>query len=299
MATYYETLGVPKSASEKEIRQAYRSLARKHHPDLNPGDKEAEEHFKKINEAYEVLSDAESRKKYDQYGDQWKHADQFEAQSQQRQAGRRNYNWTHSTGGLDDLDFDSYGGFGDIFSSPGAAYGQRRGTRTSARRRTNVSVTVTLEEAYVGAKRHVMVPDGLHQRRIEVSIPPGVDSGSVVHVSPDKGNEVYLTVTVSPHSRFQRKGSNLDVEVEVPFEDAVLGGEVDVQTLKSKVRLKIPPESQNGQRIRLAGQGMPKLGAAETKGDLYVIVRPELPKDLTDEERELFQKLKELRSEQR
>ena len=186
-----------------------------------------------------------------------------------------------------------------MLGSMGGSYGQRRGARTAARRRTNVSVTVTLEEAYTGAKRHVMVPDGMQQRRIEVSIPPGVDSGSVVHISLDKGNEVYLTVTVSPHSRFQRKGNNLDVEVEVPFEDAVLGGEVDVQTLKSKVRLKIPPESQNGQRIRLAGQGMPKLGAPETKGDLYVIVRPELPKDLTDEERELFQKLKELRSEQR
>ncbi len=298
MATYYEILGVPKNANEKDVRQAYRSLARKHHPDLNPGDKEAEEHFKKINEAYEVLSDAENRKKYDQYGDQWRHADQFEARSQYRQPGSGSNSRTYSTGGFDDLDYNVFGGFDDLFGGLGGSYGQRRGARTAARRRTNVSVTVTLEEAYVGTKRNVMVPDGIQQRRIEVSIPPGVDNGSVVHVTPDKGNEVYITVSVSPHASFQRKGNNLDIEVEVPFEDAVLGGEVDVQTLKSKVRLKIPPESQNGQKIRLAGQGMPKLGATDTKGDLYVIVRPELPKDLTDEERELFQKLKELRSKQ-
>ena len=126
-----------------------------------------------------------------------------------------------------------------------------------------------------------------------------MDNGSTVHISLDKGNELYLNVTVSPHARFQRKGNNLDVEVEVPFEDAVLGGEVDVQTLTGKLRLKIPPESQNGQRIRLAGQGMPKLGATETRGDLYVVVRPRLPKDLTEEERELVQKLKELRSQRR
>ena len=296
MASYYETLGVSRNASEKDIRQAYRSLARKHHPDLNPNDKEAEQQFKKINEAYEVLSDAENRKKYDRYGDQWRRADQFDAQYPQD--GRRNYRWTHTAGGPDGFDVGGFGGFDDLLGGLGGSYGRGRGARAPRRLRTNVAVTVSLEEAYAGAKRHVMAPDGLGTKRIEVTIPPGVDNGSMVHISLDSGAELYLNITVSPHPRFQRKGSNLDVEVGVPLDDAALGGEVDVQTLKGKLRLKIPPESQNGQRIRLAGQGMPGLDSPDARGDLHVIVRPELPKEMSGEERELFERLRELRSKQ-
>ncbi len=290
MATYYETLGVSKDATEKDIRQAYRSLARKHHPDLNPNDEESERQFKRINEAYEVLSDEDSRQKYDRYGDMWRQADNIEAQ--RAQGGPRTYTRTtggQSPGGVDaDFDFgDILGGLGDLFGGGGRA-------RPRGRQRANAAVTVSLEEAFAGTKRRVFAPDGGGTRRIEVTIPPGVDNGSVVRISLDSGAELYLNVTVSPHSRFRRKGSDLEVDAPVPLADVVLGGEIDVRTLAGRLRLKIPPESQNGQRIRLTGQGMPRLGEPAQRGDLYAIVRPQMPSKVSAEERELFERLREI-----
>lgn len=155
---------------------------------------------------------------------------------------------------------------------------------------------VSLEEAFSGTKRNVTITRDGKDRRIEVLIPAGVKTGSVVRISLDKENQIFLNVTVEPHPRFERRGDDLYTEVEMPFEDAVLGGEADVDTLNSTVQLKIPPESQNGQRFRLAGQGMPKLNSAKSRGDLYVTLRPKMPKDLSDEEKELLQQLKELRA---
>ena len=290
MASYYETLGVSKDASEKDIRQAYRSLARKHHPDLNPNDDEAERQFKRINEAYEVLSDADSRQKYDRYGDMWRQADNIEAQ--RAQGGPRAHTRTgggRGPGGVD-ADFD----FGDILGGLGDLFGGGR-TRTRGRQRANAAVTVSLEEAFAGARRRVFAPDGGGSRRIEVTIPPGVDNGSVVRISLDSGAELYLNVTVSPHTRFRRKGSDLEVDAPVPLADAVLGGEIDLRTLGGRLRLKIPPESQNGQRIRLTGQGMPRLGEPAKRGDLYAIVRPQMPSKVSAEERKLFERLRQLR----
>ena len=296
MATYYETLGVSKNASEKDIRQAYRSLARKHHPDLNPNDEEAERQFKKINEAYEVLSDADSRQKYDRYGDMWRQADNIEAQ--RAQGGPRTYTWTtggQSPGGVDaDFDLgDILGGFG---ANLGDLFGGGERARPRSRQRANAAVTVSLEEAFAGTKRRVFAPDGGGSRRIEVTIPPGVDNGSVVRISLDSGAELHINMTVSPHSRFRRKGSDLEVDAPVPLADAVLGGEIDLRTLGGTLRLKIPAESQNGQRIRLTGQGMPRLGEPGKRGDLYAIVRPQMPSSVTAEERELFERLRELQA---
>ena len=291
MATYYETLGVSKDASEKDIRQAYRRLARKHHPDLNPNDQESESQFKKINEAYEVLSNADSRKKYDRHGDLWRQADNIEAQ--RSQGGPRTYTWTtgaNSPGGAG-ADFD----FGDILGGFGERSGGGR-ARPRGRQRANAAVTVSLEEAFSGTKRRVFAPDGGGTRRIEATIPPGVDNGSVVRISLGSGAELYLNVTVSPHSSFRRKGSDLEVDAPVPLVDCALGGEIEVRTLGGRLRLKIPPESQNGQRIRLAGQGMPRLGDATKRGDLYAIVRPQMPLDVTAEERELFERLRQLQA---
>ena len=295
MATYYETLGVSKNASEKDIRQAYRRLARKHHPDLNPNDEEAERQFKKINEAYEVLSDADSRQKYDRYGDMWRQADNIEAQ--QSRGGPRSYTWTtggRATGGAGagaEFDLgDLLGGFGDVFGGGGRARPRVR------RHRANAAVTVSLEEAFAGTKRRVFAPDGGGSRRIEASIPPGVDNGSVVRISLDSGAELYLNVTVSPHARFRRKGSDLEVDAPVPLADAVLGGEIDLRTLGGTLRLTIPPESQNGQRIRLTGQGMPRLGERGKRGDLYAIVRPQMPSKVSAEEREVFERLREIQA---
>ena len=292
MASYYDTLGVSKKANESDIRQAFRRQARKYHPDLNPGDVEAEAKFKLINEAYEVLSDPETRKKYDRYGDQWKHADQFE--SRHGQGSGSPFSWTFGGGRSgNDYGFNLSGGMDDLLGQFGRSRRQR--ARTGPRR-VETPVEVTLEEAFSGTIRKVTGAIGDRERRIEVTIPPGVDTGSVVRFPLDKENELLLKVTVSPHARFQRQGDDLHLEVEVPFEDAVLGCETEIQTLKGKVRLKVPPESQNGQRIRLAGQGMPKLGTAETSGDLYATLRPTLPKNLKKEELELLMKFKEVRS---
>ena len=295
MESYYDMLGVSKSASDKEIRQAFRLLARKHHPDLNRGDKDAEDEFKRVNEAYEVLSDRKTRKQYDRYGDKWKYADRIE-EAQGGFSARSPYTWTNR-GGDDPFGSGPSGGFEDLFGGLGDLLGPRG--RASAASRLEASVEVTLEEAFSGAKRNVTISSSGRDRRIEVTIPPGVDTGSVVRIRPGEGHELLLNITVEPHKRFTRNGVDLITEVEVPMEDAILGGEVDVQTLGRKVRLNVPPESQNGQRIRLAGQGMPKLGSPETKGDLYVTVRAGLPSDLTKEEKKLIAKYKKLRSQKR
>ena len=286
MASHYDVLGVSKNATDKEIRQAYRRLARKHHPDLNAGDKDAEAKFKRINEAYEVLSDSETRTKYNRYGDRWKQADQLQSQSR---GGRGSpFEWTYRHEGRGGgFGADLFGGFDDLLGQ----FGGR-----SAPRRIEAPLAVTLEEALSGTKRPVTVPSREGARDIEVTIPPGVDTGSVIHVSLDKGNDLFINVTVSPHARFKREGSDLYVEVQVPFVDAVLGSDTEIRTLKGRVRLKVPPESQNGQKIRLAGQGMPKVSGNKSRGDLFVILRPTLPKNLKDEERELFEKFRALQS---
>jgi DnaJ-class molecular chaperone len=288
---YYNILGVAKNASDKDIRHAYRRLAREHHPDLNPGVKEAERKFKRINEAHQVLSNPDSRKKYDRYGDKWKQADRMQAEH--GDVAGSPFGWSSRRGGR----ADPFAGIDDLLGGYANSFG-RRG-RTAAATRVEGAVDVSLEEAFAGAKRNVTISSGRGDRRIEVTIPPGVNTGSVVRITLKEGQELLLNVTVSPHRRLSRKGDDLFAEVEVPLEDAILGGEVEVRTLKSKVRLKVPPESQNGQRIRLAGQGMPRLGSAGRRGDLYVSVRPTMPKGLSSEERELVQKLKELRSRKR
>ena len=283
---YYSELGVPRDADEKQIKQAYRRLARKHHPDLNPDDKAAEDRFKKVNEAYEVLSDPDSRKKYDRYGANWRDVDRMGSAAGGYEPP---FTWTgrahRGAGGFggQSVDFDDLLG-----SSP---FGRGR----TAPARLETSVTVSFEEAMAGTTRTVTITTRAGERRLEVTIPSGVKTGSVVRVNPRQGQEVHLNIEVIPHVRFTREGDDLHTEVEVPLEDAVLGGEVSVQTLRRRLSLKIPPESQNGQKIRLKGQGMPRLGSPESVGDLLVTVRPILPRNLSDEEQELFRRLKELR----
>jgi molecular chaperone DnaJ len=316
---YYDILGVPRNAGEKDIRKAYRRLARKHHPDVNPGDKGAEARFKEINAAYEVLSDAEKRRKYDRYGDQWQYADQFE-QAQRQSAGR----WSFGRGGTFDFgDINPGGGLGDLFEGILRGAG-RRATRRRARD-VQQPVEVTLEEAYHGTTRvlqmereepcttcsgqgqvagatcHVCRGAGsiVKPRRLEVKIPAGVRDGSRVRVAGEGGvgpagaGDLYLVVSVRPHERFERRGDDLQTEVEVPLTDAVLGGEVQVPTLTSRVMLKIPPLTQNGRNFRLGGLGMPRLGGSG-KGDLYARAKVVIPSELSTEERELFEKLRAL-----
>jgi molecular chaperone DnaJ len=314
---YYDTMGVARNASAKDIRKAYRRLARQHHPDVNPGDKAAEARFKEINAAYEVLSDAEKRRKYDRYGDQWQYADQIE-QAQRQSAGR----WSFGRGGtFDPGDINLGGDLGDLFQGIFRGFGRRPGRQRG--RDVQQPVEVTLEEAYHGTIRvlqmereepcatcggqgqvagaicHVCRGAGAiaKPRRLEVKIPPGVRDGSRVRaageggVGPAGAGDLYLVVSVRPHERFERRGDDLYTDVDVPLTDAVLGGEVQVPTMTSRVMLKVPPLTQNGRNIRLSGLGMPRLGG-NGRGDLYARVKVALPQELSPEERELFEKLR-------
>jgi molecular chaperone DnaJ len=317
---FYSTLGVSKSASEKEIRTAYRKLARKYHPDVNPGDKAAETQFKQINNAYEVLSDADKRKKYDKYGENWEHADQIE-EMQRARSGRVHY--SGNGGGFQQFDVGDLGDLGGVF---GQFFG-RRGGRPVARRGGDIQqpVDVTLEEAYHGTMRNLQLLTSepcstcggageiagatchacggygelQRPRTLEVKIPAGVTNGSKVRVAGEgqqgvaggKKGDVLLVVTVRPHSRFERKGDDLHEEIEVPVSVAVLGGEAEVPTMTAKVMLKIPALTQNGRVFKLGGLGMPKLGK-EGKGDLYAKVRVKLPAELDEKQRKLFEELR-------
>lgn len=290
MADYYDTLGIQRDADEKAIRGAFRRLARKYHPDLNKDDKDAEARFKEINEAYEVLSDADSRKKYDAYGDQWKDADRIE---EQRRATRSPFDFT-ARGYYDNSDL--FSGFEDIFGE-GGGFRDFESRRSPRNVRTETSVTVSLEQAYRGTTINANLTTRGRARRFEVEIPPGVDDGSVVRVTPESGTELLFRVSVTPHPRFRRLGEDIYTDIAVAFEDAILGGEAEVLTLDGRrMAVTIPENSQNGQNIRLRGLGMPTLGSPENKGDLYATVRPAMPKSLSDEQRGLIERFRELRS---
>ena len=290
MADYYDILGVPRAADEKEIRQAYRRLARQHHPDVNPGDDASAERFKSINAAYEVLSDADKRAKYDRYGDQWEHAEQFEQRgggpgfSQffrgHDGGGRGGFSFNTGRSTLSDL-FGGLGGFGDS-----GGVGERMRPPPA-----EIPVDITLEEADAGATRIVNLPAG---RRLEVRIPAGIADGGRVHIAAggDSSGEFNLVVSVLPHRRFERKGADLLTSVDVPLLDAVLGGTAQVRTLRGQIELTLPPETQNGRRFRLAGQGMARLNHPERRGNLYATVNVTLPSDLTDEQRGLFEQMR-------
>ena len=320
---YYRTLGVSRNATEKEIKQAYRRLARKYHPDVNLGDKSAEAKFKEINEAYEVLSDSEKRQKYDRFGDQWQYAEQFAKAGQQAQ-------WDFGKGGTyTTFDFGDLGDLGGIFDNLFRGFGtsSRAARRPRKGESVDYPIEVTLEEAYYGAKRVLELRaeelcsvcggsgrvknrpcavcggsgKAIRPKRLEVKVPPGVKDGSRIRIagegSPGYGGakgDLYLVVKMLPHKAFERKGDDLYTEVSVPLVTAVLGGEVELATLKGKLTLKIPSETQNGRVFRLARQGMPHLGNS-SQGDLFAKVRVVLPTKLTKQERQLFEQLRALR----
>lgn len=291
---FYQVLGVPRDAADKDIRAAYRKLARKYHPDVNPNDRAAEERFKEVTSAYEVLSDADKRRKYDKYGDQWMHADQIE--EMERQRGRA---WAGDGGNFHFESGDAeYGDFGSIFEN--IFRRERGGGRpTGPRRGQDLETTtdVTLEEAFHGTTRLVTLGGG---RRLEVKVPQGVRTGSRVRVAGEgsfganggPNGDLFLVVTVLPHARFERRGDDLLVDVDVPMLDAILGGEVPLQTIDGRVMLKVRELTQNGTQIRLGGKGMPHLGNPSKRGDLLARVRVQIPATLTDEQRKLFEQLR-------
>lgn len=301
MTDYYDILGVSRSATEKEIRQAYRKLARQYHPDVNKNDAEAEEKFKDINEAYSVLSDEESRKKYDLYGKDWRQASEHGP----RGAGDfgRSYRWTTNGDDFEDLFGNFRSGPENPFQNAGSSRGVRfedlfnTGRRQTSRPPPEYPVEVTLEEAFHGATRTLRLNDG---RNLEVKIPVGVDDGSKIHIASggDEGRDFNLLVSVMEHAAFQREGRDLFAEVEIDVDDAVLGTELVAPTLTGKVALTVPPGTPNERRFRLSGLGMPALSANGRRGDLFITVKLRIPSDLTEEEVALFRRLRELRKEQ-
>jgi curved DNA-binding protein len=318
---YYQILGVPKNASEKEIKSAYRKLARQYHPDVNPGDKTAEQRFKEMSEAYTVLSDPDKRKKYDRFGAQWQ---QYErAGVNPEDMGGFGGFGGGQTRNVSPEEFEQmFGGFGrrgngdfsDFFESLfGGGAGTRQGTRqgtpfegftsqSRGRRRgqdVESRVEITLEEAYRGTSRMLQREDG---QRMEVNIPAGVKTGSRVRMSGGgtqgmggPAGDLYLVVEVKPHPQFQREGDDLTVKVDVDLYSAILGGEVQVPTLDRPVMLTIPAGTPNGKRFRLRGLGMAKMKQPDQRGDLYAEVNVVLPERLNQEERRLFEQLRALR----
>ena len=303
---YYKILGVGQNATEKEIKSAYRKLARQYHPDVNPDDPQAEARFKEINEAYEVLSDPEKRAKYDQLGRDWRRWQQAGGHPGDFDWSR----WTTGPGGqqvyvrygnLEDLE-DLFGGgspFSDFFNSIfGGIGGFDYQPRPRRGQDVEHEVEISLAEAYHGTTR-LLTRNG---RRLEVKIPPGAKTGTRVRVRGEGGNgvaggqagDLYLKVKVAPDPRFERKGDHLYVTVPVDLYTAVLGGEVRVPTLTGDVKLKIPPGSQNGQTFRLRGKGMPRLRRPAEHGDLYVRLDVRLPTKLTPKQRQLFEELRRL-----
>jgi DnaJ-class molecular chaperone len=316
---YYSTLGLSKTSTDKEIKQAFRKLARKHHPDVNPGDKQAELKFKEINEAYEVLGDPAKRKKYDELGANWRAYEQAQAHGGPNPfAGR----WHADTGGagggyrtmtqeeMDQLFGDSHP-FSDFFTTffggGPAAGSERRGGRGRARqsrgRDVEHEIELTLEDAYHGATRRLSLKHDGHARTVDVRIPVGVNDGSRVRIVGEGENgiggapagDLYLRVHLAPHADFERKGRDLYLKVPIPVTTAVLGGEAEVRTIEGKmVRLRIPPLTQGGQLFRLKGYGMPKVSDPSDRGDMYARAEVHLPTELSPAEREHYEALARL-----
>jgi DnaJ-class molecular chaperone len=323
---YYATLGVPKTATAKEIKQAFRKLARKHHPDVNPGDKAAEAKFKELNEAYEVLGDPEKRRKYDELGANWRMYEQAGAGGGSpfaAGAGRGGWNVHFEGGGpggfrtmtADEMRemFGDEDPFSDFFHTffggrvdPEDAARRGRGARARARRQgrdVESEIILTLEDAFQGSTHQLSMKADGQARTIPVRIPAGVGDGSRVRIAGEgehgtggaQSGDLYLRIRLAPHPRFERKGRDLYVRVPVPLTTAVLGGEVDVPTLAARtLRLRVPPTTQNAQMFRLKGHGMPVVGKPGETGDLYATVTVELPRELTPDERAHFEALKQL-----
>lgn len=296
---YYKTLGVDRGATDAEIKKAYRKLARQHHPDINPGNKEAEAKFKAINEAYEVLSDKEKREKYDRFGRDWQ---------RYQQGGAEGFDWGAYGGGGNPF---GGGDFSDFFETlfGGGGAGRQAGGRGGGFRMDGQDVEqpveITLEEAFSGTQRTLQFQSANGQpRAINVKIPAGVDTGSRVRVAgegaPGMGGgrrgDLYLIVKVAPHSRFERRGDDLYVKAQTDLYIMLLGGETRVPVMGGKtVTLNVPAGTPNGKTFRISGQGMPRLRAPTTRGDLYVALEALLPATLSPRERELVEQLREIR----
>lgn len=294
---YYKILEVDKKATEAEIKKAYRKLARKYHPDLNPNNKEAEKKFKEINEANEVLSHAENRKKYDEYGENWQHAEAFEKSKRQQQQ--------YQTGGQQG-GFGGFGGGGDYSDFFESMFGGRA-SRGGAGRSTlykgqdfNAELHLDLKEVYTTHKRTLTI----NGKNIRLTIPAGVENGQIIKITGHGGEgagggpkgDLYITFSIENHTDFKRDKDNLYENVDLDLYTAILGGEITVNTFDGKVKLKVAPGTQNGTKVKLKDKGFPVYKKEGQFGDLYITYQIKIPQNLTEKEKELFTELSKLRT---
>jgi curved DNA-binding protein len=302
---YYKILGVDKSATEKDIKAAYRKLARKFHPDLNPNDTEANKKFQQINEANEVLSDPEKRKKYDKYGENWQHGEEHEQYARQQQQNRQQYGGGQYSGfgggygqGFENFEnFGNGGDFSDFFQQMfGGSAGGR--TRTQAKYRGqdfNAELHLGFREAAETHKQTLTV----NGKQIRITIPAGVENGQTIKIAGHGGpgsnggpaGDLYITFVVAGDPHFKRTGADLHINVKISLYTAVLGGEITVDTLTGKVKLKVAAGTQNGTKVKLKGKGFPVYKKEGEHGDLYLTYDIEIPTNLTDKQKELFTEL--------
>ncbi|RYU91189.1 J domain-containing protein [Mucilaginibacter terrigena] len=296
---YYKILGVNKGASEKEIKSAYRKLARKHHPDLNPNNPEAEKQFKLANEANEVLSDPEKRKKYDKYGENWQHSEAYEQQARQ-QSQQRSYGGGGGAQGFGGFDFGGGGGdFSEFFNSmfgggpPGSG-----GGRQQARYRgqdMNAQLQLNLRDILESKKQTITV----NGKNIRLTIPAGIENGQTIKITGHGGagstgapaGDLYITFSIPDDPEFKRVGNDLYRTIDLDLYTAVLGGEITADTLTGKVKLKVAPGTQPGTKVKLKGKGVPLYKKDGQFGDLYLTYNVQLPATLTAKQKELFEEL--------
>jgi len=300
---YYKILGVAKNATSDEIKKAYRKLARQHHPDLNPNNPEAGKLFQQINEANEVLSDPENRKKYDQYGKDWKHADQFEQAKKQQASG--SYSGGNPFGGggnpFGGGEYYSYGDgaddndYSDFFSSMfGNQGGGRRQTKFKGQD-IRATMQINLSEAYTTHKKTFTV----NGKNIRITVPAGIENGQEIKlagygsagVNGGPNGDLYITFEIKNDTEFTRNGNDLYKNISLNLYKAVLGGDETIDTMNGKVKLKIAPETQNGTKVRLKGKGFPIYKKEGSFGDLYITWEVQVPTQLTSKEKELFEQL--------
>jgi len=290
---YYQALGITKSATDKDIKAAYRKMARKYHPDVNPNDKDAQKKFQEINEANEVLSDPEKRKKYDQYGKDWKHADQFQSQGQGRPSGGRSTGQQDYTGSFSDQNFS------DFFSSMfGKSSGQSRQANFKGQD-FNAELRLNLRDVYTTQKQTITV----NGKNIRLTIPAGIENGQTIKIKGHGGpginggpaGDLFITFSIPNDPEFKRVGNDLYKNVEIDLYTAVLGAEIMVDTMSGKVKLPVKPETQNGTKVKLKGKGFPVYKNENQFGDLYITYTVKIPADLSEKEKELFKELSNLR----
>ncbi len=293
---YYKILGISKNASEAEIKKAYRKLARKYHPDLNPDDKAAEKKFKEINEANEVLSHTENRKKYDKYGKDWKHAEEFEKQKQQQaQYGNRSQ---QSYGNYSESDFSDF--FESMFGGRGGGFSGGGRTQTKFKGQDfNAELHLNLTDVYKTHKQTLTV----NGKNIRLTIPAGVENGQVIRIKGHGGKgvnggangDLLIKFKIKNNTHFKRNKADLHLTVDLDLYKAVLGGDLVINTLGGKVKLKVKSETQNGAKVKLKGKGFPIYKKKDQFGDLVVSYQIKIPTNLSDKEKELFTELSKLR----